>query len=756
MPASYDALIYDMSIGEERKELARLKEEERIFEIIDTLEIQLQDFIACQRPASKLSPSELESAVKAHLDGRSLDEYGCWVFYPWSGRLVHLLPEDEFKQLRTDRNQYKITEEEQRSLSDKKIGLIGLSVGHAVANSLAMERSFGELRIADFDVLDLSNLNRIRSSVHHIGIPKTELLAREIAELDPYLKVTCYDEGVTEENIDEFIDGLDLIIDECDSIDIKIITREKARAKGIPVIMETSDRGMLDIERYDLDRELPILHGLVEGLRSEDLKGLTNEEKIPYVLPILGLEESSLGLRTSMFEIERSISTWPQLGSDVMVGGGTVANVARRILLGRAVKNGRYYIDMDDMIAEESSPESSGEKASINSKQDIDHERILEQVRSYIAEHPSRSDYTDKFFENLILKARKAPSGGNTQPWLWHYQGDTLFLFLDTRLPETLYNFMHMGSWIAFGAAAENIELTARNAHMKTSMTQHHFDADASFPLAVSFSFSKMTDETRQEDELFEYIDQRITNRLNQNLRPLPEKIDTAIQERVHATFSGITDVRFITEPEKKALIKETLSISDKLMMMNPKGHQDLYGELAWEKDFSETEGINVHSLGLTPLEMAGMRIAKDESVMSFIRKIDGGDRFSEMNHKSVDASAAFGLFTVKEFDAATYFKLGKAIQDAWLYTTSQEVAFHPMSGILFLIQRAEQEGKRFFSDAEISQIEKCKSLIKEAFDLDEGTIPAFMFRIYVTADRPVPSNRRPLDQITIKHDHTR
>ncbi len=32
---------------------------------------------------------------------------------------------------------------------------------------MAMERSFGELRIADYDVLELTNLNRIRTGVHN-------------------------------------------------------------------------------------------------------------------------------------------------------------------------------------------------------------------------------------------------------------------------------------------------------------------------------------------------------------------------------------------------------------------------------------------------------------------------------------------------------------------------------------------------------------------------------------------------------------
>ncbi len=47
------------------------------------------------------------------LGGLDPSDYGTWAFYPWRGRLVHLLPCDEFRFVRTDRNRDKITREEQ-------------------------------------------------------------------------------------------------------------------------------------------------------------------------------------------------------------------------------------------------------------------------------------------------------------------------------------------------------------------------------------------------------------------------------------------------------------------------------------------------------------------------------------------------------------------------------------------------------------------------------------------------------------------
>jgi len=63
--------------------------------------------------------------------------------------VVHLLEESEFAELRTNRNRYKITPDEQATLARKRIGVVGLSVGQSAALILALERSFSEMRLAD-------------------------------------------------------------------------------------------------------------------------------------------------------------------------------------------------------------------------------------------------------------------------------------------------------------------------------------------------------------------------------------------------------------------------------------------------------------------------------------------------------------------------------------------------------------------------------------------------------------------------------
>ncbi|GAB2628369.1 ThiF family adenylyltransferase [Belliella aquatica] len=331
----------------------QLRENQQI-QILDEIKSQVAELIKLQNPSQNWSSETLTVAVEDFFNEHDQETYGVWVFYPWKSTLVHLLPEEDFIAVRTVRNKFKITQEEQDLLASKKIGIIGLSVGQSVAISLAMERSFGELRIADFDTLELGNMNRLRSSVVNLGVPKTTLVKREISEIDPFLKVIIYEDGITTENMHDFFTKsgqLDLLIEECDSLEVKIQARFKARSLGIPVLMDTSDRGMVDIERFDLEPNRPLFHGLLSKLGTEEeIQDNLQHNKTSILMSILDYNNLSERGKNSIFELGKTITNWPQLGSSVIMGGAMCAHFTRGILCGHGLNSGREYVDLDTLF----------------------------------------------------------------------------------------------------------------------------------------------------------------------------------------------------------------------------------------------------------------------------------------------------------------------------------------------------------------------------------------------------------------------
>ena len=347
--------IFNININSDYQQVQKIIDEQADLLVLDEIQSQLRELIKIRNPQRSLLEDDYNLEINNLLDGKSLHHYGSWVYYPWNKKLVHLLSKDEFVELRTSRNLYKITPDERNILRQKKIGIIGLSVGQMIALTIAMERTCDEIRLADFDVIELSNMNRIRTSVTNIGVSKAIVAAREIAELDPYINVKIFLEGITENNIDSFLlDGgkIDLLIEECDGLDIKILSRIKSREYGIPVVMETNDRGMIDIERFDLEPKRALLHGLIpenmENLAA--LRNLSNQEKVPLLGAMVGIEHISDRMRMSLGEMGKTISTWPQLASSVVLGGAMVTDVCRRILLNQFALSGRYYVDFNEII----------------------------------------------------------------------------------------------------------------------------------------------------------------------------------------------------------------------------------------------------------------------------------------------------------------------------------------------------------------------------------------------------------------------
>jgi molybdopterin/thiamine biosynthesis adenylyltransferase len=342
--APRQALILDGNNPIERAVLHNLREQTPAMQVLDLYADQLRDLIKLKNPQERLTADELNTRVQTQLQQTDTEKQGCWIYYPWKQTLLHCLSKQDFIEVRTVRNRYKITPEEQDQLAACKVGIVGLSVGQSVALTLAMERIAGSMRLADFDTLELSNLNRIRTGIHNVGELKTTVVGREIAEIDPFIQISCYDKGLTAENMQEFINGLDVVIDECDDLPTKILLRKACRDMRIPVVMDTSDLLMLDVERFDLEPDRPIFHGLVP----EDLlqQNDSTEWRATLFQAIVQPQQASERAIRSLGEIGKSITTWPQLASDVAMGGALTAKIVKEILLGASIPSGRMRLDI--------------------------------------------------------------------------------------------------------------------------------------------------------------------------------------------------------------------------------------------------------------------------------------------------------------------------------------------------------------------------------------------------------------------------
>ena len=340
--------LLDVNVESDRIRLNSLRESGSILEEYDTLDSQVAEWAVCHTPAAKHDPSLLATTLGTLMADRDWDSFGTWAFYPWSGRLVHVLPEDAFIEVRTNRNRDKITKEETAALRTKTVGIAGLSVGQSTAIALAMERGCGRLKLADFDVVELSNLNRIRCGLHELELPKWVVAARAIAEFDPYFDIEIYDEGVNADNLAAFLEGCDVVVDACDSLAIKAHLRLQAVQQGCPLVMDTNDCGMLDIERYDQP-----IQGFVHGRIDEaTMRAFTEMDRwTPEALDaFVDVANATERGRMSLPKVGSELVSWPQTYTGVAAGGAHAAEACRRLALGENLPDARITMDLHEQL----------------------------------------------------------------------------------------------------------------------------------------------------------------------------------------------------------------------------------------------------------------------------------------------------------------------------------------------------------------------------------------------------------------------
>ncbi|HXV65429.1 MAG TPA: ThiF family adenylyltransferase, partial [Vicinamibacteria bacterium] len=242
---------------------------------------------------------------------------GNWVYLPWERKVVHLLGPDAYFATITDRNADKITREEQRLLRTRRVAVIGLSVGAEAAATVAREHLCGEIVLGDFDRLELSNLNRIEAGFDELGESKCRIAARRIAKVNPYLSVTVFEEGVTEENLGAFLDGVDLVIEECDRLSIKLLVRRFCRDRHINLVFAADERGFLSVEPYGFFPDLLPFHGRI---REPQPPRETFDKSLAFMKELTrwmgGWEAISERSRTSLEQLGTTLSGYPQLASE--------------------------------------------------------------------------------------------------------------------------------------------------------------------------------------------------------------------------------------------------------------------------------------------------------------------------------------------------------------------------------------------------------------------------------------------------------
>ena len=141
-----------------------------------------------------------------------------------------------------------IGEDNLNKLINSKVIVFGVGgVGSYVVESL-VRSGIGNISIVDFDVVDITNINRQIIALHStIGKKKVEVMKERILDINPNINITIYDTFVSCETIDNFnMANYDYVIDCIDNVTGKLLIIENCIKNNIKVISSLGTANKLD------------------------------------------------------------------------------------------------------------------------------------------------------------------------------------------------------------------------------------------------------------------------------------------------------------------------------------------------------------------------------------------------------------------------------------------------------------------------------------------------------------------------------
>lgn len=151
-----------------------------------------------------------------------------------------------------DRTQMLIGEEALNKLKCSKIIVFGIGGVGGFAVEAFARAGIGNITLVDYDIIDITNINRQIIALHStISRKKTEVMKERINDINPDINVITISEKLTKDNIADFnLEGYDYILDAIDDVQAKLTLISYAKSKRIPIICSMGTGNKVDPSRF--------------------------------------------------------------------------------------------------------------------------------------------------------------------------------------------------------------------------------------------------------------------------------------------------------------------------------------------------------------------------------------------------------------------------------------------------------------------------------------------------------------------------
>lgn len=223
-----------------------------------------------------------------------------------------------------------LTQEEQQQLRHKRVAIAGLGGVGGIHLLTLCRLGIGKFHLADFDTFDLVNFNRqAGAAMSTLGLSKLEVMIKQARDINPEIEIKKYSDGVTAQNVDDFLKDVHIFIDGLDFFAFQ------ARQQ---VFATCAELGIPAVTAAPLGMGAAVLNFLPGGMSFADYfcldHGSETEKPLRF---LLGLSPARLQMRylVDPAAVDLANKKGPSTIMACQLCAGVAATEALKILLGR-------------------------------------------------------------------------------------------------------------------------------------------------------------------------------------------------------------------------------------------------------------------------------------------------------------------------------------------------------------------------------------------------------------------------------------
>lgn len=653
---------------------------------------------------------------------------------PASSRVVHTSPPFSYEEA-FSRNIGWLTTTEQRELRGKRVAIAGMGgVGGSHLVTLA-RLGIGAFTIADFDHFELANFNRqMGARISSLDRPKAATMADMARDINPELSITIFEEGVTDSNLDAFLQNVDVYVDGLDFFVIEMRRKIFARCRelGIPAVTAAP-----------IGMGTAYLVFLPDRMSFEDyfrFEGIADDRQ--YVNFGLGLAPDGLH-RSYLMDPTR----WDFAGQRVsstglsceLAAGVAAAQVVKLLLKRGEIPAAPWHCHFDAYTGQGRKrwlPFGNG-----NPWQRIKLAIAYREVEARRADTIPQPEVRSRDIETILDLARWAPSANNSQPWRYEIIDDrhVRIVFLG---PQKFFEQIMRGvpNLLFGGALLENMRIAASGCGYRLDCRFEQGEKDCS-------AFVSLTkDDGVPPSPLSPYIAERSVDRRRYRTMPITPLQKKALEEAVGDEFAIVWKESFAARLEASFLNVEATDLRLRLRQ----SYEDTRVELDWKRRFSP-DAIPSCCIGVDPLTLRLLKwVMESWPRIEFMNKYAGGTLVPRLELDLLPGLFCGAHFVIVHKNASgettpeATIAAGQAMQRFWLTATSLGLVMQPS----FAPYVFGSYGS--FEDAESTFLPRAERIRRklEAYSGVDLAHLAFLGRIGVPTSRKIigRSIRKPLE----------